>query len=58
MATCSGCGKEVKKGSWCFTCNDCFSIFCKDCGYSKQDEEGKYICQNCGAEMQWGVATY
>ena len=58
MATCASCGKNIKKGTWCFTCNDCYSVYCQDCGYTKKDEEDKYVCLNCGAEMQYGIANY
>ena len=36
MATCASCGKNIKKGTWCFTCNDCYSIYCQDCGRRRE----------------------
>jgi transposase len=33
-------------------------VYCQDCGYTKKNEEDKYVCLNCGAEMQYGIANY
>ncbi len=58
MAVCSSCGKAIKKGEQAFWCDECYNIYCTDCGYQYRNEDGQYICMNCKYPLKFVYCTF
>ncbi|MDE1856374.1 MAG: hypothetical protein KGH49_04040 [Candidatus Micrarchaeota archaeon] len=54
---CASCGKQIKKGAYCWVCGECYSTYCTDCAYigGVDPNTNQCKCQNCQEPMNYSI---